>query len=323
MDTSTGEDPRPSVTGGTDARYACPVPRFTDVDIFLAVAERGSFRAEADALEVTRSTVSRGVQRLEEHLGTTLLLRDSQSLRLTDAGRLYQERAKRAAQALTEGERAVAGLAERVGGVLRVSAAPALGQTVVGRAVAELLAMHPGLRVDLQITDRLVDPVSEAVDVAVRAGERREGAELRGRLLARVEIIAAATPEVARQLEAESDLTTAVPSVVFTPHAELFEEGSAPRRFVPRLAVDDLLTVRRALVEGAGVGVVPSFLLASDLVAGRLVRVLPGWDLPTAAYWAVYSASGRPGPNIRAFVDHLAARLADLVSEVAADGVLG
>lgn len=279
--------------------------RFTDVDLFLGVADAGSFRGAAEKLAVTSSTVSRGVQRLEQHLGTPLLMRDTRNVKLTDAGAEYLRHARRAAVSLTEGERTVASLSDAIAGTLRVSCTNIVAQTIVRGIVTDFLRKHPRVSVDLVLTTRLVNPLLDDIDLAVRVGKRLADSDLRSRVLFRSELMGAATPEVAARIGSGAP----VPMVVFR------RPGGRTQTLPPvphhtRLSADDYPVVLEAIRDGVGVGLVDEALIFEDLREGRLVRVLPEWKLGEVSYWAVYPKSGRLPASLRALLDALTAGLA-------------
>ncbi len=265
--------------------------RFTDVDVFLAVAEAGSFRGAAGRLDVSKSTVSRAITRLEKHLGSPMFMRDTTSVRLTDAGVAYRRGACRAAAALTQAEAAAREVTGEVTGVLTLTAPPALGPGTLAGVIADFLARHPELRIELVLTDRIVNPILDGVDIAIRTGRRLTDSSLKSRRLADVRIIAVAAPGVAAKI-AERPAT--VPTVVFVHGtAAVHRYPLPPVPLQERLHVDDYLTLKDAAVHGVGVAVISDLLVRDELADGTLVRVLERWKLPTARVWAVYPSHGK------------------------------
>lgn len=283
------------------------VARFTDVDLFLGVAEAGSFRGAAERLEITSSTVSRGVQRLEQHVGTPLFLRDTRNVKLTDAGAEYLRHARRAAASLAEGERAVTSLSTSIEGTLRLSCTAALAQACLRTIVTGFLRKHENVGVELVLTPRLVNPLLEGVDVAVRVGRRLRDSDLRSRVLFRSRLIAAATPEVAALIGTGA----LVPAVAFQrPGAST--DPAPPIPLHTRFRADDHQVTVDAVRDGVGVGIVDEALVRPDLQEGRLVHVLPDWKLGEVSYWAVYPKAGRPSTSLRALLDWLATHMSAL-----------
>ena len=273
------------------------VARFTDVDLFLAVADVGSFRGAAQRLAVTSSTVSRGVQRLEEHLGAPLFLRDTRNLRLTEAGAAYLRHARRAAVSLTEAERSVASVSDTVSGTLRVSCTNIVAQTLLRSIVTEFLQTHPDVAIDLVLTPRLVNPLLDDVDLAIRVGRKLEDSDLRSRVLLRSRVIVVGTPEVAAHIDAGHS----VPFLAFN-RLGAADQLLPPVPYHTRMSADDYPVLLQAVRSGVGVAVADEALVRAELRSGALVQTLGQWKLPTLTYWAVYPKAGRLPANLRAFL---------------------
>lgn len=280
--------------------------RFSDVDVFLAVARSSSMRQAASGLGLTRSTVSRGVRRLEAHLGVDLLVRGPQSIRLTEAGRAYLDHAQRAAAALAEAERAVARVDEEVRGPLVVTAPRALAQVGLARLCGSFVAAHPRVELELRLSDARARFEREEVDVAVRASPRLADSELRVRRLCSSPLLALAPPDMV--LDGRGPL----PLVGFAlPGGQRLEPPPAPVPTVTRLVVNDYLAMLEAAEAGA-VAVAPELIAGPALARGRLVPVLPEWALPLAHYWALHPRSEAAPHKVELFLDHLGTGFAAL-----------
>jgi len=276
--------------------------RFPDVDVFLAVAEVGSFRGAAAQLSVTRSTVSRAIARLEEHLGTALFLRDQAHVKLTDAGVAYRRGAKRAAVALAEAERAARASRSDVSGTFRISASPGLYPGTVASVIAQFAQAYPDVQVDLVLTERVVHPIADDVEVAIRTGQRLQDSDLRSRKLADVPLVAVATPAVAEALPTAAE----VPFLLFCREDRTAVSlPDAPVVLRPRFRSNDHQSLMQAARDGLGVAIASASSVADDVAAGRLVQVLTDWKLPRGKLWAVYPGAGRPTMKVRRFLDAL------------------
>src|ERR1700761_1768456 len=151
----------------------CPMSGTIDigaVELFVRVAELRSFRAAGDALSVPRSTVSRRIAELERALGTRLFHRTTRHVELTSAGKTYLRACGPALGTIVEAGRALAPKSEDTAGLLRVTAPVTLAESLLGEAVAECLAQHPQMRLELILTDRHVDLMEEKFDLAFRSG---------------------------------------------------------------------------------------------------------------------------------------------------------
>ncbi len=275
--------------------------RFSDVDVFVAVAKARSFRAASVELGVSKSTVSRAIERLEAHVGAALVVRDRSGHRLTDAGESYLRYAEDAYRALTEGERAVAALDTTLEGTVRMSAPPALGPLLVSEVLTEFMKRYPQVVVELALSDAMVSLGTEPIDIAVRAGARLVRSNQRAHRLARVPFLAVATPGLAKSLDGS---------------APLIEVGTTKkrRRGTICLRVNDFATAKAAALQGVGVATLPAVLVSHELRAEQLVQVFPDWSLPTANYWAVVPRAG-VAPRVAALLDHLKSGFARLAKD--------
>ncbi len=282
------------------------MPRFTDVDVFLAVADAASFRRAAHSLGLTKSTVSRAIQRLEQHLGVDLLVRDQQAHRLTEAGLAYRRHALGAAAALAEAERAVAAVSGTVQGSLRIAAPHALGQACLTRMCADFLALHPDVDIELRLSDTHTRVSSERVDLVIRASPSLPDSDLRVRRLGGSPLLAVASPQAAARVDEGLVLVRFA-----LPDGTLLPVPTPPTPATTRLVVDDYLALRSAALASAGVAVLPECFVARELHEGLLVRVLPAWRLPVASYWGLFAAQEGVPQKLRLLIDHLAAAFAD------------
>ena len=152
------------------------------------------------------------------------------------------------------------------------------------------------------LTTRLVNPLLDDIDIAIRVGQRLRDSDLRSRVLFRSELIVVAPPEVARGLR--KDLPA--PTVAFRRPGNNEEFGPpVPRQ--TRLCADDFGIVLDAVRDGVGIGLVDSASVHDDLRSGRLVRVHDEIDLGRMTYWAVYPKAGKLPPRTRALLDAITA----------------
>jgi DNA-binding transcriptional LysR family regulator len=272
------------------------------VDTFVRVVEAQSFTAAARALGVPKSTVSRRVSALEESLGVRLLRRTTRKLSLTEAGASYFDRASRALAAMYEASVAASDADAEPRGTVRLTAPVDLGVDVLADMLTRFAAIHPSIHVDLALSSRRVDLVEEGFDLAVRAG-RLDDSSLIARKVALGEGRLFASPaylERAGAPKKPADLTKHT-FVMFRPkhgQMELSLEGPKGVEHVTvkgPLGVDDFSFVRRALLAGAGIGLLPG-IYGAHACSGGLVHVLPKYAHRSPGLHVVYP-SGRYVPQ--------------------------
>ncbi|GGX94178.1 LysR family transcriptional regulator [Massilia dura] len=286
------------------------------VEAFDAVVAQGGFARAAAVLNMTPSSVSRLVKALEQQLGVRLLNRTTRAMSLTEAGqRFHADSAAALAQLLGACERAAEGAGEPRG-TLRVGAPVAFGRTHVVPHLAAFLARYPEVRVDLLITDRLVDIVAERIHVAIRIGRLEDSTLVSRKLLANRRILAASPGYVARhgmpatveELGRHECLVSTVnhDGETWRLHGVQGERAVRPRG---RVRSDNGDAVHRLAVDGMGICFRSAVSLEEDLRAGRLVHVLPAWTGRESGVYAI--APSRPmSPAARALSDFLAERWA-------------
>jgi DNA-binding transcriptional LysR family regulator len=288
---------------------AVPTGRFvsktpaTDVDlnrvaVFLRVVELQSFTAAAEALGLPKSSVSRGVARLEESLGVQLLQRTTRAVQLTDAGRLYFEEASRALGALEQAQATLSQLDSRPQGAVRITAPADLGALVLAPLAARFARRTPGITLEFILTGRLVNLVEEGVDLAVRAGPLRDSS-LISRRVNGLEAWIFASPAYldARGTPASLQDLAGHDCVLFRPRrgqAEwaLVGPGGETRVTVKGpVSADDFTFNREAVLAGAGIGLLPALHCEQDLARGRLVRLLGAYSGPSSPLHVVWPPS--------------------------------
>lgn len=290
--------------------------RFEAITAFVKVVEAGSFARAAERLSVSVSSVSRHVAELEAHLDARLLNRTTRRLSLTETGRTFHERCVQLLADLEEAE-ASAGAGTAVArGTLRVSCGVSFGTQYLAPAAAAFMAKYPDVRLDLELSDRVVDLVEEAFDAAVRIGAVG-GPNLVARRIGDTRLVCCAAPAyLARRGEprAPEDLARhACLLYQYLPQRDTWtfaDRAGAPRRVrVSGPAYANNGTFLAALAE-AGVGICyePDFIVGSALRAGRLVSILRNHGPVGSEINVVYASRRHLSAKVRAFADFLVER---------------
>ena len=285
---------------------------------FLAVADRASFTAAAEDLEMGRSAVGAQIRALEARLGVQLLQRSTRAVRLTEAGAAYraaladiQDRVRHAGQAATAFQ------TEAVGR-LRIAAPPDLGPDHVAPVVARFLAENSAVSIDLQLSTDAVDLIGDSFDLAIRGALAVEP-RLVTRQIGASPLIACASPSYLARRGAP-----ATPQDLATHACLHFSELRWGRRWrferdrevadvpiLPRLECNNGPTLLAAAVAGAGIALEPAFAVGPAIRAGTVVQILADWHLPVIPLHAVYPANRNIASKVRSFVTMLATAFAD------------
>ena len=289
-----------------------PVDQVASLALFARVVHHRSFSAAAREAGLAKSAVSRRIAGLERVLGVRLLHRTTRTLSLTEEGGRIHEHA-RALVAAADGAQEVAGLATgAVRGTLRLNATVAFSQLYLARAVTEFLALHPEVEVHLSTDDRLVDVVEGGFDVVFRIGRLTDSSLVARRLVTDRLVVCASPAYLARAgtpRVPEDLLQHACLHYALVPRAAewRFRRGGRTLDVSTRgpLSCTDGLTLREAVLAGAGLAAVPSMLVAEDVAAGRLQLVLEGTRRAEFGIHALTAHRRQTPPRVRALLDFL------------------
>lgn len=281
---------------------------------FARVVEARSFSDAARSLKVSKSAVSARVARLEQRLGLQLLHRTTRRLALTADGVRVYERCARVVAEADEAAEIAAGASASPRGTLRVHAPAGFAQAYLTRLLADFMQQHPAVRLELRLGDQVPDLTVDQIDVAIVIAGRLPDSGLTTRKLGDVRMIACAAPPYLRRkgipfrpqdLVLHDCMSHAVRQ---SSDEDCFQtdEGTVSMTSLSRLVTDDARFLRTAALEGLGVVMLPELLVAEDLGAGRLRRVLDDFATKSLTVHALHPHGRHAPASVRAFLAHLA-----------------
>lgn len=282
------------------------------LEVFVQVARERSFSAAARRMGVATSSVSRQIDALEARLGTAVFRRSTRMVTLTEAGAALHARARRILDELADAQQEIAALGQGIGGVLRVACFPTFGKRYVIPVAAALRATHPQLRIDLDLTERMADPVEDRLDAVIRIGKLPDSSLVSTRLSVQTRLLcaspayldAAGLPRTREELDAHQ-LIDKLHGADLLGWANFL--GRAPGADRPAFRCDDFEAMRLAALAGFGIALLPDWVVGPDIQAGELRRV----DVPAMNPAAVKAdihllrAPVEPAAKLRVFVDAL------------------
>ncbi len=291
----------------------------TLLSTFADVVRRGSFAAVARDRDTDASSISRAIAALEGTLGVRLFQRTTRRLALTEAGAAYYERVVPLLEGLAAANAEVADLGDQPIGTVRVTASVAFGQRVVVPMLPEFLARHPGLGIDLVLSDAVLDVVGDRIDLAIRLGTLPDSdlvatklTAVAYRVVASPDYVAArGRPATPADLAWHECLRFDIPAF----RAQWrFRQGNGEVHDVPvsgRVVISNGLALQSCALAGLGVALLPCWLVDDAIRAGKLVDLFPGWEVSGAdfatAVWLVFPTRAYVPRKTRAFVDALQA----------------
>lgn len=286
--------------------------KLRSMETFIAVVESGSFTGAAGRLEMSAVMVGKYIALLESHLGTRLLERNTRRQSLTDAGRVYFDEAKRVLEQVSIAESAVERLRAAPAGTLRVTAPTSFGGCVIAPLTATFLQRYTDVRVELDLTNRMVDLVDEGVDLAIRIGDIHNDDLVAKYLCPYRMVICAAPAYLARYGTPRTPADLAdhlcLSHTVWTARNEWRLPGVEGEMRWKRDAIlrcNDGYGLRMAARAGAGLLLQPEVLVAEELASGRLVQVLENYTPAPRPVHLLWRQDLRPLPKLTQFVAHI------------------
>lgn len=281
--------------------------------LFARVVEAGTFTRAADSLQLPKGTVTKHVQALEARLRVQLLNRTTRRVTVTAEGAAYYDRVVRLLSDFDDMEASLSQARTTPRGRLRVDVGSTMARLLIIPHLAQFQARYPDIHVDLGVSDRTVDLISDNVDCVIRGGELLDQS-LVARRIGNAEFITVAAPSYLaahgmpqHPLELEQGHRNLI---FFSPvsmrrYPLQFQRGtelcevSAPAQ----LSINEVNAYVRALVAGLGVGQITSFQAHEHLRSGALVQLLTEWGQPLMPIYVVYPPNRHLSAKVRAFVD--------------------
>lgn len=294
-------------------------PDLNDLHFFAIVVEHGGYAAAERALGIPKSRLSRRVAQLESDLGVRLLQRSTRKFAVTEVGQNVYRHAQTMLMEAQAAREAVDRLSAEPRGLIKVSTPVALAEDTLGKLLPDFLATYPQVRLQLHVSNRRVDLISEGFDVALRVRTRLdEDGELVLRRFGQIRELLVASPDYlkrrgrpSRPLDLATHRTLSMSEDESRQRWTLHGPDGAIERvdIQPILMAHDFPLLMAAARAGLGVALVPENVCADAVRKGELVIVVPEWHLPQGICHAVFPSRRGLLPAVRVFIDFLAERM--------------
>ena len=292
--------------------------RLTAMQVFVDVAKSGSFSATAERLDMSRAMVTRYIREIEQWLAARLLQRTTRSVTLTDAGEQALRRCLQMLALATEVENEVMPADGQLRGQLRLTCSMSFGHAHLAAAIADFLAQHPQLKIDLNAGDATLNLVEARIDLAIRISSEPDPA-LIARPLAVCDSVLVASPAYLAAKgwpQHPADLAThdCLGYANFgRSHWTLLREDEQVQVSVPtRFTANEATVLLHAALAGGGITLQPRYLANSLIASGQLHALLPQWQPLSMTIYALYPSRQHLPPALRALLDFLVARFASV-----------
>jgi len=294
--------------------------RWTEIELFVQVAETGSLSRAAEALHLSNAAASRYLAALEARLGARLVERNTRRLFLTDTGREFHSRARSILSDLRDAEAAVNATALNPTGVLRVTASVSFAMHHVAPLLREYTQRYPNVQVHLEAANRYMDIIDNNIDVAIRNRESEPDSNITIRRMAETRRLLAASPGyLARHGTPQTLEDLHRHKLLIYTHANNPYELRLSRQGVHSamtvkalLESNDGQVLRAAALDGLGILLQPTYIIYDDIVAGRLVPLLDDWELPRLTINLVYASRKHLSAKVRTFIDFMVEHFAKM-----------
>jgi DNA-binding transcriptional LysR family regulator len=287
--------------------------RYTELQVFVGVAECEGFAAGARKLGVSPPVATRAVADLETRLGVKLLTRSTRHVRLTDAGKRYLDDAKRILAEIAEADEAATGINGEPSGHLAVTAPVLFGKLFVLPGVIDFLNRYPKMEVNALFLDRVVNLLEEGLDVGIRIGELADSSMRAIRVGAVKRVVCAAPDYLARagRPKHPDDLSqhTIITANGLNAGTEWKFADGINTRVKPRLSFATNDAAIEAAVTGFGITRLLSYQIAPHLAGGRLETLLSDFEQPNIPIHVIHREGRYASAKIRSFVDLMVDRL--------------
>jgi DNA-binding transcriptional LysR family regulator len=289
--------------------------RWTEIELFVQVAETGSLSRAAELLDLSNASASRHLAALEERLGVRLVERNTRRLYLTDTGQEFFQRARTILADLRDAESTVNAAALNPTGVLRVTASLSFSMHHIAPLLRQYTERYPNVTVHVEAANRYLDIIDNNIDVAIRNREYEPDSNITIRRLAGTRRILVAAPAylskhgVPREIEDLHRHKLLIYTHANNPNELRFTRGDEQKTINVKglLESNDGQILRAAALDGMGILVQPSYIVYDDMVAGRLVPMLDDWDLPRLTVNLAYPSRKHLSAKVRTFIDFMAA----------------
>lgn len=282
------------------------------IPVFIAIIEYGSFSKAADRLGITKSAVSKRISALEAQLGVKLLHRSTRKLSLTEAGKSYYQHASQALHFAREAEYAATKLQHVPQGTLRISCPVSFGHLHIAPLIPKFLQQYPQIKLHMDMSDVHADIINEELDIALLAGSLPDSSLIARKITSLNSVLCASREYLERQgtPKEPSDLINHN-CILYTYHTVVNEWGFIQEteeeivRVTGNYQVNNSEALRKSLLQGLGIGRLPTFIAGTDIKNGDLVAVLDNYKMPHKVLYAVFPERQYMPEKVRVFVDYL------------------
>lgn len=280
-----------------------------EIAIFVKIVETGSFVGAANFLQMPKSTVSAKLSSLEHRLGVTLIRRTTRKLHVTEAGNEYYQECLKAMVQIQAAEEKVTSRQSVLIGPLKITAPTELGVALLPQVILEFNKKYPKINLEVILTNRSVDLVSEGIDIGIRTGALKDSSLIAKRL-GTIYFAPFASPKYFKTFsepknpkELENHCTLQFAPLGNDEWHLVGPKGKQTIGINKTMIIDDLNLIKTLAVSGLGIALMPTFLCLNEVKNGKLVRILDNWRTDLRPVHFIYPSQKYISPKIKAFIE--------------------
>jgi DNA-binding transcriptional LysR family regulator len=278
---------------------------------FVKVAEHGSYTKAAQALEVPKSKLSRGILRLEKDISTQLIRRTTRSISLTEDGRKLYLNTKDVLVQLDQSIITSTESQDEIKGTLSISVPEDFGHAAFSTILSEFTEQHPAIKIKVLLTNTTVDMTKEGIDLAIRIGNLQDSS-LRQKKIGEVELVPVASLAYLKRYGFPRNKEDLKHHKVLS----FFNENrpyKIKKKFIgiagnPIFACNSFPMLKILAVDSQGIAILPDFLCKNEILSKELVQLLPEWNQGKTPIQIVYPYTKQPAAKLRSFIDYLSSK---------------
>ncbi|WP_191963629.1 LysR family transcriptional regulator [Neisseria zalophi] len=304
---------------------------FLSMKVFRQVVENGSFTKAADRMDLSAAMVSKHVRHLEESIGAKLLLRNTRSLSLTEAGNEYFRQCAYALDTLEQAAQKAASGVAHAQGLLRITAPVWFASPMFSQWLTEYAELYPDITLEVELDNRHSDLVGEGFDLALRASDF-PASSLIVRRLGTIHMLLCASADfiarhgLPRNISEAENCPAVLPSYAdmriktLYPNQDTQKSKGEDIHLKPVFSSNNSTMVHQMIMAGLGIGYVPDCLVYNDIDTGKLVRLLPAYEMPSHPLYAAYADRQYLSAKVRSFIDFISEKLMQPYSQRSYEG---
>lgn len=291
-------------------------PDFNAIVLFVRIVEYKSFTEVSNRLGIPISTVSRKVSELEKHLGVRLLERSTRRLRLTELGEVYYQYCRRGVDEFEFGGSALVNHQIEFSGSLRISTPPNLSENLIVPIICSFQKSYPKVNAKILVTERYVDLIEDAIDIAFRVGKLDNSSLIARHLLTYRHLLVASPQYIEKYGEpCHPDELTTHRLITFSSWQKplLWElesnQKSCKVTINASLSINEISGIQYAAEKGQGIAEIPAIICSKALQQHKLVEVMPSWRFPPTKLSAIYPSNRNTSRLVKLFLDFCASHI--------------